>query len=84
LTVTTALLDSNVVIAILVEAHEHHSASLALLTEGDAATYAISAHSYAEVYNTLTRRGDRAPFRFRADESWAALESLRASLCLSA
>ena len=73
-----ALLDSNVIIAILAEAHEHHAASLALITEGDAAAYAISAHSYAETYNTLTRRGDRAPFRFSAAEAWAALESLRA------
>lgn len=78
MTVAAALLDSNVVIAILAEAHEHHSASLALVTEGNAAAYAISAHSYAEAYNTLTRRGDRAPFRFDADEAWAALKSLRA------
>lgn len=78
MTAAAALLDSNVVIAILAEAHEHHSASLALVTEGDAATYTISAHSYAETYSTLTRRGDRAPFRFSAREAWAALESLRA------
>ncbi len=78
MTVAGALLDSNVVIAILAEAHEHHAASLALVTEGDAAAYAISAHSYAEAYSTLTGRGDRAPFRFSAEEAWAALESLRA------
>jgi predicted nucleic acid-binding protein len=78
LTSVAALLDSNVVIAILAEEHEHHATSLALITEGDAGAYAISAHSYAETYNTLTRRGDRAPFRFSAAEAWAALESLRA------
>jgi predicted nucleic acid-binding protein len=78
LTSLAALLDSTVVIAILAEAHEHHAASLALITEGDAAAYAISAHSYAETYSTLTRGGDRAPFRFSATEPWAALESLRA------
>jgi predicted nucleic acid-binding protein len=78
LTNFAALLDSNVVIAILAEEHEHHAASLALVTEGDAVAYAISAHSYAETYNTLTRRGDRAPFCFTAAEAWAALESLRA------
>lgn len=78
MTVAAALLDSNVVIAILAEAHEHHAASLALVTEGDAAAYAISAHSYAEAYSTLTRRSDHAPFRFSAEEAWAALESLRA------
>jgi hypothetical protein len=32
----------------------------------------------SETYNTLTRRGDRAPFCFTADEAWAAIESLRA------
>ena len=78
MTAAAALLDGNAAIAILAEAHEHHAASLALITEGDAAAFAISAHSYAETYATLTRRGDRAPFRFRADEAWAALESLRA------
>lgn len=78
-----ALLDSNVVVAILSEAHEHHQASLALLLTGaDPARYAISAHSYAEVYSTLTRRGDRAPFQFSAEEAWAALASLRAATIL--
>ena len=73
------MLDSNVVVAILAEAHEHHEASLALLTCANPARFAVSAHSYAEAYGTLTRRGERAPFRFIAEEAWAALASLRAS-----
>jgi predicted nucleic acid-binding protein len=73
-----ALLDSNVIIAMLVEAHEHHEPSIALLAGGDDRTFAVAAHSYAEVYSTLTRKGERAPFRFSSDEAWAALESLRA------
>ncbi len=77
-----ALLDSNVVVAILSEAHEHHQASLTLLTGADPARYAISAHSYAEAYSTLTRCGDRAPFQFSAEEAWAALASLRAATIL--
>lgn len=77
-----ALLDSNVVVAILSEAHEHHQVSLALLTGADPARYAVSAHSYAEAYSTLTRRGDRAPFQFTAEEAWAALASLRAATIL--
>lgn len=72
-----ALLDSNVIIAMLAEAHEHHAASLALLVE-DRGRFAVAAHSYAEAYGTLTRRGDRAPFRFSPAEAWAALESVRA------
>ena len=73
-----ALLDSNVLIAMLVEAHEHHAPSLALLAERSDRHFAVAAHSHAETYSTLTRRGDHAPFRFSAEEAWAALESVRA------
>ena len=38
----------------------------------------MSAHSHAEAYSTLTRRGERALFGFSAGEAWAALASLRA------
>lgn len=73
-----ALIDSNVLIAILAEAHEHHGPSLGLLIDDHDAQFAIAAHSYVEAYNTLTRRGERAPFRFTPEEAWAALESVRA------
>lgn len=77
-----ALLDSNVLIAMLVEAHEHHQSSLALLTREGGMQFAVAAHSYAEVYSTLTRSGERALFRFSPDEAWAALESVRAVTAL--
>jgi len=73
-----ALIDSNVLIAMLAEAHEHHRPSLDLLAGGRDAQFAIAAHSYAEAYNTLTRQGERAPFQFTSEEAWAALESVRA------
>jgi predicted nucleic acid-binding protein len=73
-----ALIDSNVLIAMLAEAHEHHRPSLDLLAGGQDAQFAIAAHSYAEAYNTLTRQGERAPFQFTSEEAWAALESVRA------
>jgi predicted nucleic acid-binding protein len=73
-----ALLDSNVIVAALAEAHEHHGDSLALFTREGAARLAVSAHSYAEAYATLTRRSDHAPFCFTATEAWAALESVAA------
>jgi predicted nucleic acid-binding protein len=73
-----ALLDSNVLVAMLAEAHEHHQASLALVLDGPRPSFAVCAHSYAEAYSTLTRRGEHAPFRFTAEEAWASLESLRA------
>ncbi len=73
-----ALIDSNVLIAMLAEAHEHHGPSLGLLIDGHDAQFAVATHSYAEAYNTLTRRGERAPFQFTPTEAWAALESVRA------
>jgi predicted nucleic acid-binding protein len=77
-----ALIDSNVIIAALAEAHEHHAPSVALFTGPRPAAFAIAAHSYAEAYSTLTRRGDHSPFRFSAEEAWAALDSLRAVTAL--
>jgi len=71
-------LDSTVLIAALAEAHEHHSPSLDLLLREKRPVLAIAAHSYAEAYSTLTRHGERGPFRFSSAEAWAALESVRA------
>ncbi len=78
-----ALLDSNVIIAALAGSHEHHAPSLALFTGHRAGTFAVAAHSYAECYATLTRREERSPFRFSAEEAWAALESVAAVTALT-
>lgn len=75
---TEALLDSNVLIAIVAASHERHGPSIAVLEEAGGGECAVAAHSYAESYNTLTRRGDRAPFQFSPDEAIVALESVRA------
>ena len=77
-----ALLDSNVLVAIVAESHQHHSASLELLMHDRQSAFAVAAHSFAEAYCTLTRQGDRAPFRFQPREAWAALESVRAATAL--
>ena len=77
-----ALLDSNVVIAALYEEHQDHAASLALFADEIDAQFAVAAHSYAEAYSTLTRRGEHAMFRFAPGEAWAALERVRASTIL--
>lgn len=77
-----ALVDSNVLIAAVAEAHEHHDPSLALFETNEPGALAIAAHSYAEAYGVLTRRGERAPFGFSAEEAWAALESVRAVTAL--
>ncbi len=70
------LVDTNVIVAALAEAHEHHAPSLALFDAG--LDLAVAAHCYAEAFTTLTRRGDHAPFRWPANEAWAALESVAA------
>lgn len=77
-----ALLDSNVLIAAITAGHEHHAASLKLFMLERRANFAIAGHSYAEVYNTLTRQGDRAPFHYSPEKAWAALESVRTETAL--
>lgn len=74
-----ALLDSNVIIAALAGDHEHHAPSADLFDASLGPVLGVAAHSYAEAYSTLTRRGPRAPFQFTAEEAWAALESVRAA-----
>ena len=51
-----ALIDTNVIVAGLVATHEHHEPS-ARVIESFEGRSVISAHSYAEVYSRLTRRG---------------------------
>ncbi len=72
-----ALLDSNVLIALLAEAHEHHAASIDLFLGERPFRFAVAAHSYAEAYSTLTRRGGPARFDFSPAEAMAALDSIR-------
>jgi predicted nucleic acid-binding protein len=79
---TAGLLDSNVLIAGLVEAHEHHLPSLSLLTNASSIRFAIAADSYAEPYSTPTR-GQRTPFQVRPETAWAVLESVRAVTALA-
>jgi predicted nucleic acid-binding protein len=74
-----ALIDSNVIIAALAGDHEHHPASADLFNDERNLVLGVAAHSYAETYSTLTRRGPHSPFRFTAEEAWAALESVRAT-----
>jgi predicted nucleic acid-binding protein len=76
--IAKALLDSNVIIAAVAEIHEHHAPSAALLAGQKVVRCSVAAHSYAKAYSTLTRRGDHAPFRFKPDEAWAALERIAA------
>lgn len=80
--VAQALLDSNVVIAMVAEAHEHHAASAALIPDARSRRFAVAAHSYAEAFSTLTRRSASAVFRWSADDAWRTLESVAAATML--
>ena len=73
-----ALLDTNVVIAAVAEAHEHHEPSVALFAQAAVRDYAVAAHSYAEAYSVLTRPSRQAPFGWSAQDAWGALESVAA------
>ncbi|MFN3944704.1 MAG: PIN domain-containing protein [Allosphingosinicella sp.] len=74
-----ALIDTNVVIAAVAEAHAHHEPSLALFEAGPPGRFAVAAHSYAEAYAVLTSPAERAPFRWTPDTAWAALASVAAA-----
>lgn len=77
-----AVLDSNVVIASVAEAHEHHEASIMLFVDRPAHSFAVAAHSYSEAYSILTRRSKSSPFRWTASNAIAALESVAAKCVL--
>jgi predicted nucleic acid-binding protein len=77
-----ALLDSNVVIASVAEAHEHHDPSIALFRSFPDESFAVAAHSYSEAYSILTRKAQSSPFKWAAADALAALESVAAKCAL--
>lgn len=77
-----ALLDSNVVIAGIAEAHEHHEASNALFAAFPAQSFAVAAHSYSEAYAIITRKAPSSPFRWSGEDALAGLESVAARCVL--
>lgn len=76
-----ALLDSNVLVAAVVEPHAHYPDSSALFDAQGRVRFAVAAHSLAEAYNTLTR--GRLPGAFLSPaEALAATDWLRAATAL--
>jgi predicted nucleic acid-binding protein len=71
-----ALLDSNVIVAAVAAEHDDHLPSIALFERFPVKSFAVAAHSFAESYVTLTKRGSRAPFAWDATDAWAALETV--------
>jgi len=66
--------DTNVIVANMDEAHEHHEWSSAILQQTSAPDILVSAHSLAEAFNRLTRGG--ASGTFRPEGTAAALRDL--------
>jgi predicted nucleic acid-binding protein len=77
-----ALIDSNVVVANIVSDHQDHLPSRALFAPGARQRFAVAAHSFAEAYVTLTRRGASGWYKFEAAEAWAALEGIKSRVTL--
>lgn len=76
------LLDSNVLVAALVESHPHHEASNILVDAATAVTTMVAAHSLAEVYSTLTR--SNRPYRVAGAVASSVIETLAESLTVAA
>jgi predicted nucleic acid-binding protein len=76
------LLDSNVVIASVAQAHEHHEHSNALFGAFPRGSFAVALHSYSEAYSTLTRLNVAALFKWEAPAALAALDSVAAQCTL--
>lgn len=72
------MLDSNVLVALLVDTHQHHPASMEMLERYPELRFAVAAHSFAEAYSTVTRQSERIGFGFPPETAWAAIESFRA------
>lgn len=77
-----ALLDSNVVIASVAEAHEHHEPSNALFRNYPTHSFAVAAHSYSEAYSILTRKAPNSSLRWSATDAITALQSVAARCAL--
>lgn len=77
-----ALLDSNVIIASVAEAHEHHESSIKLFGLTPIQTFAVASHSYSEAYSILTRKAQSSPFKWSSVDALAALESVAARCVL--
>ncbi len=80
MTRSRALLDTNVVIALVAGAHEHHGPSFALVDGAPDGSFAVAAHSFAEAYATLTSAS--GPFAWPPAPALAALESVAAIIRL--
>ena len=76
------LLDTNVLVAALVQGHPHNAQSIRIIDTASVSTTLIVAHSLAETYSTLTRAN--RPFRDVGPAVWVAIDELVAATRLVA
>lgn len=72
-----ALLDTNVIVAASAPDHADHEICAQLLNVRPEKQFAVAAHSFAEAFTTLTRRGEAGVYRWTSIEAAAALEVAR-------
>ena len=68
-----ALIDTNIIVAILATDHEHHADSIGLIERARDGTFAVAAHSLCETYTTLTQ--PKGEYRFRPEQAYALIRS---------
>lgn len=69
-------IDSNMLVAALVDTHPHHETSAKFLVAADTAKHLIAAHSIAETYAVLTRR--TLPFHLNGAVAMGQIEPVAA------
>ena len=78
----TSFFDTNVLVAAIIETHEHHPQSFPLFHSATRAKCFSGVHNLAEVYVTLTRYSNRD--RFTPDQALFALDTIQSKITVVA
>ncbi|MGI4877146.1 MAG: type II toxin-antitoxin system VapC family toxin [Janthinobacterium lividum] len=78
------LIDSNVLVAGLVRDHEHHAEAALLFSADPLPQIIVAAHSHAEAFVTLTRRGGGMPHAYDPARVIVGLAEIRSITTLVA
>lgn len=78
------LIDSNVIVASIVDHHASHTIAASFINAPQLPPLIVAAHSYAEAYVTMTRRGGPQPYALDQDRATAGLAAIRAVSALVA
>lgn len=77
-----ALLDTNVIVAAADKDHAHHPHTIGFFDGSRSGRFAVAAHSFAEAFTTLSRRGASAVYRWPPTSVAQALDAARAATVL--